>query len=543
MRSARHRIAETLLQYSVDPSQWDELAVQVSGLDPQAVASDTSLAAELARAELQSWQLRGQPAAVDAPYSWLVLNARGGIHLLHDAGGSETEKATWERWLQRPRPGGDLVWVDPTNAVATTQAVETSSKLGGAHTLLTLAGDAQTLHAVVTGVDYAPASLRPLVPAGGAVLTLPSGRLSAGCTTMLREGFGVTSAETALVGQLAAGQGVGAAAAALSVSENTARNQLKSVFAKTGVRRQADLLLLIAHTATLGNAPNQSTVTAPERRFFVLPDGRRLAYRVYGAGGEHKALVYHEGLGSSLMPPTTDQLASSLNVEVIATDRPGFGFSDPLPKYSYDHVLADTQALLDGLGVASVSVLGVLSGGAHAAIAAARLQQDVRHLVLGSARPPNHAHYGDNRPTMRLRQSLMRHPWLMVPFFSMLKNAWSPSLVNRLRNGSNVGASDRALFDAHPELSEYFYQYAAEATVVSVQGVVADLRCLAQPIAFDPTTIKCPVTVWHGTDDAMVQPEELLAFLGAKASTENIIEGAGTSLGFQILPELIAGLV
>lgn len=64
----------------------------------------------------------------------------------------------------------------------------------------------------------------------------------------LIEVFGVTPAEARLIAQLLDGLTLTAAAEALQVSRNTARAQLSSIFAKTGVNRQAQLVKLVSDT-------------------------------------------------------------------------------------------------------------------------------------------------------------------------------------------------------------------------------------------------------------------------------------------------------
>jgi len=61
--------------------------------------------------------------------------------------------------------------------------------------------------------------------------------------------FGLTAAEARLAGQLSAGGGVLAAAAALGVSASTARTHLRAIFAKTGTRTQSELAVLLARSS------------------------------------------------------------------------------------------------------------------------------------------------------------------------------------------------------------------------------------------------------------------------------------------------------
>jgi DNA-binding CsgD family transcriptional regulator len=62
----------------------------------------------------------------------------------------------------------------------------------------------------------------------------------------LSAAFGLTAAEAKLAARLASGAGVDVAAASLGVSRETARTQLKAVFAKTNTTRQAELTAMIA---------------------------------------------------------------------------------------------------------------------------------------------------------------------------------------------------------------------------------------------------------------------------------------------------------
>jgi DNA-binding CsgD family transcriptional regulator len=64
--------------------------------------------------------------------------------------------------------------------------------------------------------------------------------------TQFSAAFGLTAAEAKLAAKLASGVGIDAAASSLGVSRETARSQLKAVFAKTNTRRQAELAGLLA---------------------------------------------------------------------------------------------------------------------------------------------------------------------------------------------------------------------------------------------------------------------------------------------------------
>lgn len=67
---------------------------------------------------------------------------------------------------------------------------------------------------------------------------------------LLRRAFQLTAAEARLASSLAAGGGIDAASARLAISRETARTQLRAIFAKTGTRRQAELTALLSRLHT-----------------------------------------------------------------------------------------------------------------------------------------------------------------------------------------------------------------------------------------------------------------------------------------------------
>ena len=80
--------------------------------------------------------------------------------------------------------------------------------------------------------------------------------LSTNSVHLLADFFGLTPAEKRLTQYLAAGGRLSAAAREFGVSPHTVRNQLRAVFEKSGVQRQADLTRLVM----TGAAANSSAV-------------------------------------------------------------------------------------------------------------------------------------------------------------------------------------------------------------------------------------------------------------------------------------------
>ncbi|MSP83615.1 MAG: PAS domain S-box protein [Alphaproteobacteria bacterium] len=79
---------------------------------------------------------------------------------------------------------------------------------------------------------------------------------------LLRQLYGLTKAESRVVTELARGKRLSEVAAALNVSVNTVRNQLKQAFAKTSTNRQTDLVSLVLTSVSNLAQVNESDETA-----------------------------------------------------------------------------------------------------------------------------------------------------------------------------------------------------------------------------------------------------------------------------------------
>jgi DNA-binding CsgD family transcriptional regulator len=64
-------------------------------------------------------------------------------------------------------------------------------------------------------------------------------------TAFLKNRFGLTPAEARLVLRLVSGDSLRSAAKALGIKYETVRTHLKSIFQKTGTRRQAELVIVV----------------------------------------------------------------------------------------------------------------------------------------------------------------------------------------------------------------------------------------------------------------------------------------------------------
>jgi len=121
----------------------------------------------------------------------------------------------------------------------------------------------QGVTSVLTSHDGVPEILMSTLPisnagssghgasAAAGIVWLITGSSHAGPLEHFARAFNLTKAEARLLGYLIAGFDLRSAASALKVSVHTVRNQLKSVFRKTGRHRQSQLLTLFGRLSAL----------------------------------------------------------------------------------------------------------------------------------------------------------------------------------------------------------------------------------------------------------------------------------------------------
>lgn len=108
----------------------------------------------------------------------------------------------------------------------------------------------------------------------------------------------------------------------------------------------------------------------------ILPSGRRIGYRRYGADASPRLLYLHGRPGSRVEVAMYDEdLLVDRGLCAVAMDRPGYGWTDPLDALDPLARAQDAAALLDHLDLVDVTVQG-FSGGGVPALATAVVARD-----------------------------------------------------------------------------------------------------------------------------------------------------------------------
>ncbi|MFN3512836.1 MAG: alpha/beta fold hydrolase [Phenylobacterium sp.] len=536
-------VIETMYRVAADPEAWEQLidALAEGGMEPPpGAASRLARSEEIAR--LASRPDEGpSPGAGRADLGWVVFGAGRRV-----VAASPAASAILADGLGRLEIGRDLILDDAGNAEALRRALERVRADDRGQAILKLEREAEEgpRFAYVVPARVLPGLTGALPPDEGALaLIFPAAEEAGRLWSSIRESFGLTAAEVRLARKLRDGRSLKEAADELEVSINTVRNQLRAVFEKMGLKRQSDLVRALAELSSVAGALDAAGAGAPPVQHVILPDGRRLAYRDYGTPAGRPVLWFHEGLGSSLLPPEAPALARSLGLRIVAAERPGFGQSDAHPGYGFEAVAEDMTILCDRLGLSEVRLAAVLSGAPSALHTAAKLGARARALHLYSGRAPRPTSAGFRNPLTLFRERIENNPWVVETFFGVLRLRLSPGLAARLVRRSIAHApADQAFVAERPEVTDFIAASAAEALARSVRGPADEIRAFRRADGSHPPHLSAPVVVWHGEEDVFSPLPQLQAYLGALPYELRLLPGVGHLLAFRRMEETMRAL-
>jgi pimeloyl-ACP methyl ester carboxylesterase len=258
------------------------------------------------------------------------------------------------------------------------------------------------------------------------------------------------------------------------------------------------------------------SVVAERLRVVVAPDGREVAFAVWGDPEGFPVLAMHGTPGCRLMRWPDEDVYGSLGACYVTHDRAGYGRSSRRRGRRIVDDVDDVRLIADALGFERFGVTGGSGGGPHALACAARLSERVVRATCAVGVAP----YGP--------PGLDRDAWFagMDPenvreFRTALEGEEvSVSDVERLQakleaqvavdpssvlDEFELSESDRAHL-ARPETMQIIRESIAEHAVNGVYGWVDDRLALTRPWGFDVSEITVPVLVRYGIADVLVPP-------------------------------------
>lgn len=547
-------VIETLYQIAADPEGWEQL-IDVLALAPEDDIPPPEIASDLERmADIARLVARPNEGALTSrsDVGWAVITQRRKVTACN-----ASAQTVMAGGIGRLVAGEEIVFDDPGNLETLDRAIDQAlQRGGGGQTILKFERQGEEegpcFAYLVPAVALPTTVGKPVVVPddGSFALVFPAAAATSRLWVTLRESFGLTAAEARLARMLRDGRSLQEAADDLKVSVNTLRNQLRAIFEKMGLKRQSDLVRALTELSTVAGAieaeapepPQIHAAASPPIAQVILSDGRRLAYRDYGDPAGRVMLAFHEGVGSSLLPPGTDALAARLGLRVICAERPGFGQSDPHPDYTFDAVADDMVELCDRLDLTQVRIAAILSGAPSAVQTAIRLGPRAERLMICSGRPPRpYDQAGRPHNTMTLfRARIQNTPWVLETFYAIVRLQLSADVVARvIRRTAGFSPGDRAYFEDHPELADYIAAYAAECLSRSSRGTADEVRAFRRAQNLTAAELKTPLIIWHGEEDLLAPAADILEYLSDKAEEVWIAPGIGHFLTLKYWPAVL----
>lgn len=245
-----------------------------------------------------------------------------------------------------------------------------------------------------------------------------------------------------------------------------------------------------------------------------LPDGRKLAYNEYGASNGKPLFYFHGSPGSRLEATLymSEDMLQSLDVRLIAMDRPGMGLSDFQPNRRLLDFSNDVIALADHLRIERFSILTYSLGGPYGFACAFAIPERLHKvgIVSGAAlfTEPELAQ-NINEGTRKFLTLPREKPILARLFIGIMLGVMPRLAPNRFVTQANslLPKADRTLLATNPVLQKGFVNTVREATKQGTRGVFHESMLTVTDYGFRLHEIQVPVTLWHGEDDKNIPVE------------------------------------
>ncbi|KAF3480535.1 alpha/beta hydrolase fold protein [Arthroderma uncinatum] len=264
----------------------------------------------------------------------------------------------------------------------------------------------------------------------------------------------------------------------------------------------------------------------------TLPDGRKLGYAQYGSLTGRPVFYLHGLPGARTEAACFDDLARELGARIIATDRPGVGWSSPHPgRTVLDHP-KDLEQLAKHLKLKEYSALGISGGGPYALACAASLPRDKLKAVsiICGLGPPDIGMSGAGWPTwlgftFGYRYFSAATGWYLKRQLAARLDLSDEKRFELLRrdvlNAKSMLEKDRDIMKDESTL-RMFLKTSRETFAQGCDGVLQDGKLLCNDLGFRVEDIRAdlPVQLWYGKQDTAVPLNhgiQIAARLGGRA--------------------------
>ena len=243
---------------------------------------------------------------------------------------------------------------------------------------------------------------------------------------------------------------------------------------------------------------------------YQLPHGRKLGYDEYGSP-DGKPIFYLHGSPSSRLEVklyVSEDLLQSLNVRLVAVDRPGMGRSDFQPNRALLDFPKDLLALADHLNIRRFSILAYSLGGPYGLACAYAIPERLTKvgIVSGAAlftEPELITNI--NEGTRKFLTMPREKPFLSRLFLWMMLDVMPRIAPKQFIAGAAavLPEADRAVV-SDPKIQKGFVNAVREAMRQGTRGGFHESLLAVTDYGFRLQEIQTPIKLWHGEADQNV---------------------------------------
>ena len=331
--------------------------------------------------------------------------------------------------------------------------------------------------------------------------------------TQLQQLYELTGREAAVTSELCNGiSDIEAVASALEISVSTVRTHLKKVYAKTDTRSQAELMKMVMLNPALSMGEVDDAQATGEARLHQkqrLYSDRTISFAEYGSRRGKPVLFCHAMTGCRLMIPRNHQPLHRAGIRLIVPDRAGFGRSTKAETDPFGQWIEDARLLLEQLGIDRCDLIGHSGGAPFAFELVAACPELVDRLHLISAIVPI-----TDTDDLKLFMPLNRMGIYLCRKNPTIAHSFISLTLKRVANNPNSYFDQ--IIDSTPSLDlemlstnllkQWLIDGFAESRHQGVDHMVDELMHITRHWHIDPDQIRCPVHLWHGTDDPIAPP-------------------------------------
>jgi pimeloyl-ACP methyl ester carboxylesterase len=240
---------------------------------------------------------------------------------------------------------------------------------------------------------------------------------------------------------------------------------------------------------------------------FQLSNGRKLGYDEYGSP-DGKPLFYFHGSPSSRLEARlylSEDSLQSLDVRLIAVDRPGMGLSDFQPNRRLLDFPKDLLALADHLKIDRFAILAYSLGGPYALACAYAIPKRLTKvgIVSGAALFTKPELMTNINEGTRKFLTMPREKPLLSRLFLWMMLGVMPRLAPKqfIAGAAALPEADRAVVAGNQDFQEGFIRMVREAARQGTRGAFHESLLSVTDYGFRLQEIQAPVLLWHGEAD------------------------------------------